>query len=510
MDDNARQHPTAPRERQATAEVTLALKVPSTTAGIPSDFTIRRLTQLAIGDVIPIRDFKCVVGSQLKGSRRGPLPADEGADVNEPSTPYPPPDVSMPLDPVDARPAAQMPPSPPLSAARSKVTPDVGLSSPVWNDAERSGDERDVWSPRPASVGDGERPNTPSPDEQRVPARPPAVLAVSEPARSDVAPRSDSGPSPAPHRGVPAPSTGALPSSAEEAPRAAIAPTQTSPTQAAPRAPESAPGNLTPAHSDLAQSTAPAAQAVVGEKSTQRKEAAGSVSQLAEVTPPGDVNARGVLPPPADTIANTATGADTVAGDAPPPVAEPDHSVLSAEPGLQGALTRNPLVDALDACAATARACDPELSVPKVFRALDAFVPSFAETLDQRPSHFTNRLGQRTELATLEEWADLFVRSWLDSMVSYLSQSEIRANPDAPAPSAVRDLLRNLQRDVLDVLSRDWDHTILILPNRAPLDRSTMEVAGIIGADRTTVAAQTAVSLQIGRRVRRRAHVLVG
>jgi flagellar motor switch protein FliN/FliY len=170
---------------------------------------------------------------------------------------------------------------------------------------------------------------------------------------------------------------------------------------------------------------------------------------------------------------------------------------------------RHPLAVALENCARKAAGLSiPELE--QVLSRLAGFVEPLNTVLFGQPTTQTTAAGETIAMKTVGEWADFFVKEWLDDVCAYHADAVIGGRDHTSAPSAVFSLLRELHSAVLSSLAENLYVEVVLVLNPGPVDPNRMTIAARLPTGGTTACAVRSAGLVVGQQVIRSAAVIVG
>ena len=199
-------------------------------------------------------------------------------------------------------------------------------------------------------------------------------------------------------------------------------------------------------------------------------------------------------PAPADERANPAAQAAGAAAD--------DDGLPDSD--------KHPLADGLAACVEKANAIKNAPQLAQTLPRLEMFVePLNAVLFGQPASHFTTT-GDVIDMKTAGEWADCFIKDWLDEVCAWHADAVVGSRDHTPGPEAVAALLRDLHEKVLQPLAEHLYVEVVLVLTPCPVDSNKMKIAARLPTGGTTACAVRSAGLVVGQKVIRQASVVVG
>lgn len=171
---------------------------------------------------------------------------------------------------------------------------------------------------------------------------------------------------------------------------------------------------------------------------------------------------------------------------------------------------KHPLADGLAACVAKANAIKNAPELAQTLPRLEMFVdPLNAVLFGQPASHFTTT-GDVLDMKTAGEWADAFIKDWLDEVCAWHADAVVGSRDHNPGPTAVAGLLRELHEKVLQPLAEHLYVEVVLVLTPCPVDPNKMKIAARLPTGGTTACAVRNAGLLVGQKVIRQAAVVVG
>jgi flagellar motor switch protein FliN/FliY len=171
---------------------------------------------------------------------------------------------------------------------------------------------------------------------------------------------------------------------------------------------------------------------------------------------------------------------------------------------------KHPLADGLAACVAKANAIQNAPQLAQTLPRLEMFVePLNAVLFGQPASHFTTT-GDVIDMKTPGEWADAFIKDWLDEVCAWHADAVVGGRDHTPGPEAVTALLRELHEKVLQPLGEHLYVEVVLVLTPSPVDSNKMKIVARLPTGGTTACAVRNAGLIVKQKVIRQAGVVVG
>jgi flagellar motor switch protein FliN/FliY len=171
---------------------------------------------------------------------------------------------------------------------------------------------------------------------------------------------------------------------------------------------------------------------------------------------------------------------------------------------------QHPLARALAGCATKAAAITAVPALAQSLPRLVMFVePLNAVLFSQPASHFTTT-GEILEMRSVGEWADAFIKDWLDEICAWHADSVAGGTDHTAGPTAIAGLLRELQDLVLGPLADMLYVEVILVLKPSTVDLNRMEVVAQLPTGGSTACAVRNAGLVVAQRVIRKAGVIVG
>lgn len=171
---------------------------------------------------------------------------------------------------------------------------------------------------------------------------------------------------------------------------------------------------------------------------------------------------------------------------------------------------KHPLADGLAACVEKANAIKNAPELAQTLPRLEMFVDPLNSVLFGQPaSHFTTT-GDVIDMKTAGEWADAFLKDWLDEVCNWHADAVVGSRDHTPGPTAVFALLRELHEKVLQPLAEHLYVEVVLVLTPVSVDSNKMTIAARLPTGGTTACAVRKAGLVVGQKVIRQAAVVVG
>jgi flagellar motor switch protein FliN/FliY len=203
---------------------------------------------------------------------------------------------------------------------------------------------------------------------------------------------------------------------------------------------------------------------------------------------------------------------------APPPVSRfasgnppPDHrpAPLPDEEEILDS-DQHPMARALARTAARAASLKSVPELTSMLPRLELFVEPLNSVLFGQPaSHFTTT-GDVLELHSVGEWADAFLKDWLDELCAWFGDCVVGGRDLEEGPVTIAGLLGQLQEEVLSPLAEHLYVEVILVLKPARVDPQRMQIVARLPTGGTTACAARVPGLVVGQRVIRQAGVVVG